>query len=75
MELIILFYVIDKSMYMYVVIIYLLTQGPLVYVNYGRISDFQYLVYNLSLNLTGHVCIARYGKIFRGDKVSSIIHT
>ena len=45
------------------------------YVNYGRISDFQYLVYNLSLNLTGHVCIARYGQIFRGDKVSSIIHT
>uniref|UniRef100_A0A1X7TGC5 Peptidase M28 domain-containing protein n=1 Tax=Amphimedon queenslandica TaxID=400682 RepID=A0A1X7TGC5_AMPQE len=43
-------------------------KGPLVYVNYGRISDFQYLVYNLSLNLTGHVCIARYGQIFRGDK-------
>uniref|UniRef100_A0A1X7V380 Aminopeptidase NAALADL1 n=1 Tax=Amphimedon queenslandica TaxID=400682 RepID=A0A1X7V380_AMPQE len=43
-------------------------KGPLVYVNYGRISDFQYLVYNLSLNLTGYVCIARYGRIFRGDK-------
>ena len=38
--------------------------------NYGRISDFQHLVYNLSLNLTGHVCIVRYGKIYRGNKVN-----
>ena len=57
---------------MNVVICHLFVQGPLVYVNYGRISDFQYLVYNLSLNLTGNVCIARYGQIFRGDKVSSM---
>ena len=40
------------------------------YVNYGRISDFQHLVYNLSLNLTGRVCIVRYGKIYRGNKVN-----
>ena len=48
----------------------LLSKGPLVYVNYGRIKDFLFLTNNLSLDLTGHICIARYGEIFRGDKVS-----
>ncbi|XP_063803909.1 putative N-acetylated-alpha-linked acidic dipeptidase isoform X2 [Pseudophryne corroboree] len=43
--------------------------GDLVYVNYGTVEDFHYLTRNLSLNLTGTVAIARYGKIFRGDKV------
>ena len=42
--------------------------GRLVYVNYATIDDFLYLTTNLSLNLTGHICIARYGAIYRGDK-------
>lgn len=44
-------------------------QGPLVYVNYGRLEDFLYLNRTLNLSLEGHICIARYGEIFRGDKV------
>lgn len=44
--------------------------GRLVYVNYGRIEDFLYLRDNLSINLNGSMCMARYGAIFRGDKVS-----
>ncbi|KAK7492612.1 hypothetical protein BaRGS_00016091, partial [Batillaria attramentaria] len=43
--------------------------GAPVYVNYGRIEDFQFLANNYSINFTGRVVIARYGKIFRGDKV------
>ena len=42
--------------------------GKLVYVNYATIDDFLYLTTNLSLNLTGRICIARYGAIYRGDK-------
>ena len=42
--------------------------GKLVYVNYATIDDFLYLTTNLSLNLTGRICISRYGDIFRGDK-------
>ncbi len=45
-------------------------QGPLVYVNYGTINDFLYLTQNLSLDLSNHICMVRYGQIFRGDKVS-----
>ncbi|XP_069805762.1 N-acetylated-alpha-linked acidic dipeptidase 2-like [Dendropsophus ebraccatus] len=44
--------------------------GDPVYVNYGRVEDFQYLTRDLAINLTGTVAIARYGKIFRGDKVN-----
>ena len=44
-------------------------QGLLVYVNYGTINDFLYLTENLSLSLNGRICIARYGHIYRGDKV------
>ncbi|KAL3873956.1 hypothetical protein ACJMK2_037032 [Sinanodonta woodiana] len=43
--------------------------GDLVYVNYGRVDDYQYLQNNKSINVSGKVVIARYGKIFRGDKV------
>lgn len=39
------------------------------YVNYGRIEDFLYLTQNMSIDLKGKTLIARYGKIFRGDKV------
>ncbi|KAM4013380.1 putative N-acetylated-alpha-linked acidic dipeptidase [Anomaloglossus baeobatrachus] len=45
--------------------------GDPVYVNYGTVEDFQYLTRNLSMNLTGTVAIARYGKIFRGHKVKN----
>ncbi|KAM4690072.1 glutamate carboxypeptidase 2-like [Rhinophrynus dorsalis] len=45
--------------------------GDPVYVNYGAVEDFHYLTRNLSMNLTGSVAIARYGKIFRGDKVNN----
>ncbi|XP_075049255.1 putative N-acetylated-alpha-linked acidic dipeptidase [Mixophyes fleayi] len=43
--------------------------GDPVYVNYATVEDFHYLTRNLSMNLNGTVAIARYGKIFRGDKV------
>ena len=46
-------------------------EGELVYVNYGRVQDFEQLK-NLSVNVTGRIAIMRYGKIFRGNKV---IHT
>ena len=39
------------------------------YVNYGTINDFLYLTQNLSLDLSNHICMVRYGQIFRGDKV------
>ncbi|KAG8560818.1 hypothetical protein GDO81_015143 [Engystomops pustulosus] len=45
--------------------------GDPVYVNYGTVEDFQYLTRDLAMNLTGTVAIARYGKIFRGDKVGN----
>jgi hypothetical protein len=44
-------------------------QGTLVYVNYARVEDFEYLEKNKSINITGKIAFARYGKIFRGDKV------
>jgi len=50
-----------------------LIQGLLVYVNYGTIDDFLYLTENLSLVLDGYICIARYGNIFRGDKVNELL--
>ncbi|CAL4093385.1 unnamed protein product, partial [Meganyctiphanes norvegica] len=39
-----------------------------VYVNYGRVEDFDKLE-SLGVNVSGHIAIARYGKIFRGNKV------
>ncbi|KAL3881663.1 hypothetical protein ACJMK2_028073 [Sinanodonta woodiana] len=44
-------------------------EGELVYVNYGQIEDFMFLKNNLSIDVTNKIVIARYGKIFRGDKV------
>lgn len=44
-------------------------QSELMYVNYGRVEDYRWLVSNKSLNVTGKIVIARYGKIYRGDKV------
>lgn len=43
--------------------------GDPVYVNYGTIEDFTYMKRNLSIDLNGTIAIARYGKIFRADKV------
>lgn len=52
----------------------LFLKGPLVYVNYGQLDDFLYLTSspdNHLYNLTGYICIVRYGRIYRGDKVCS----
>ncbi|KAM4701185.1 putative N-acetylated-alpha-linked acidic dipeptidase [Discoglossus pictus] len=46
-------------------------EGELIYVNYARTEDFHYLERNLSINCSGKIAIARYGKIFRGNKVSN----
>ncbi|KAM0879467.1 hypothetical protein ACQ4PT_034219 [Festuca glaucescens] len=39
-----------------------------VYANYGRAEDYTYLA-SRGVNVTGKVAIARYGKVYRGDKV------
>ncbi|XP_064646378.1 N-acetylated-alpha-linked acidic dipeptidase 2-like [Lineus longissimus] len=44
--------------------------GDLVYVNYGRYEDFKYLMETAAIDVKGKIAIARYGKIFRGDKVT-----
>ena len=49
------------------------SKGDLVYVNYGRAEDFIYLTEVIGVDPTGHICIARYGKGFRGDKVGVMI--
>ncbi|XP_063677855.1 glutamate carboxypeptidase 2-like [Bolinopsis microptera] len=43
-------------------------EGEPVYVNYGRKEDYDYLTKDLGMDLTGKIAIARYGKIYRGDK-------
>ncbi|XP_041437040.1 N-acetylated alpha-linked acidic dipeptidase 2 L homeolog isoform X2 [Xenopus laevis] len=48
-------------------------EGDLVYVNYGRTEDFFHLERNMKINCTGKIVIARYGKIFRGNKVKNAI--
>ena len=42
--------------------------GELVYVNYARLEDISRLE-ELGVNLTGKIAIARYGKVYRGNKV------
>jgi hypothetical protein len=44
-------------------------QGDLVYVNYARTEDFFKLEREMNINCTGKIVIARYGKVFRGNKV------
>ncbi|XP_069739418.1 glutamate carboxypeptidase 2-like isoform X3 [Phaenicophaeus curvirostris] len=46
-------------------------EGELVYVNYGRTEDFFKLERDMGINCTGKIVIARYGKIFRGNKVKN----
>lgn len=42
--------------------------GPVVYVNYGRVEDYETLK-EARANVTGAVVLARYGEIYRGDIV------
>ncbi|XP_054433408.1 N-acetylated-alpha-linked acidic dipeptidase 2 isoform X2 [Pteronotus mesoamericanus] len=46
-------------------------EGDLVYVNYARTEDFFKLEREMGINCTGKIAIARYGKIFRGNKVKN----
>ncbi|XP_060799309.1 N-acetylated-alpha-linked acidic dipeptidase 2 isoform X2 [Neoarius graeffei] len=46
-------------------------EGELVYINYGRTEDFFKLQREMGINCTGKIVIARYGKIFRGNKVKN----
>ncbi|XP_006118445.2 N-acetylated-alpha-linked acidic dipeptidase 2 isoform X1 [Pelodiscus sinensis] len=48
-------------------------EGDLMYVNYGRTEDFFKLEREMGINCTGKIVIARYGKIFRGNKVKNAI--
>ncbi|XP_036393284.1 N-acetylated-alpha-linked acidic dipeptidase 2 [Megalops cyprinoides] len=48
-------------------------EGDLVYVNYGRTEDFFKLEREMGINCTGKIVIARYGKIFRGNKVKNAV--
>ena len=43
------------------------------YLNYGRVEDYITFQNYTSINITGKIVLARYGKIFRGDKVSWMI--
>ena len=46
-------------------------KGDLVYVHYARVEDLQKLRTELSMDLKGKICLARYGKINRGNKVKN----
>uniref|UniRef100_A0A8C6D403 N-acetylated alpha-linked acidic dipeptidase 2 n=1 Tax=Moschus moschiferus TaxID=68415 RepID=A0A8C6D403_MOSMO len=46
-------------------------EGELIYVNYARTEDFFKLEREMNVNCTGKIVIARYGKIFRGNKVKN----
>ncbi|KAM4701184.1 N-acetylated-alpha-linked acidic dipeptidase 2-like isoform 2-T2 [Discoglossus pictus] len=46
-------------------------EGDLVYVNYARTEDFFHLKRNMNISCSGKIVIARYGKIFRGNKVKN----
>ena len=42
-------------------------EGNMFYVNYGREKDYQEFTRH-GLNISGSICIARYGQTYRGDK-------
>uniref|UniRef100_A0A8C7AG42 N-acetylated-alpha-linked acidic dipeptidase 2 n=1 Tax=Neovison vison TaxID=452646 RepID=A0A8C7AG42_NEOVI len=46
-------------------------EGDLIYVNYARTEDFFKLEREMNINCSGKIVIARYGKIFRGNKVKN----
>ncbi|XP_041513515.1 N-acetylated-alpha-linked acidic dipeptidase 2 [Microtus oregoni] len=48
-----------------------LPEGELVYVNYARTEDFFKLEREMNITCAGKIVIARYGKIFRGNKVKN----
>ncbi|XP_062949856.1 glutamate carboxypeptidase 2 isoform X3 [Cynocephalus volans] len=48
-----------------------LPEGDLVYVNYARTEDFLKMERDMKINCSGKIVIARYGKIFRGNKVKN----
>ncbi|PVD25947.1 hypothetical protein C0Q70_13613 [Pomacea canaliculata] len=43
--------------------------SKLVYVNYGRVEDFEFLRTNYNITFNDSIVIVRYGKNFRGSKV------
>lgn len=45
-----------------------LVDGELIYVNYARAEDFKKLEDELHINASGKIVLARYGKIYRGNK-------
>ncbi|XP_030838999.1 glutamate carboxypeptidase 2-like, partial [Strongylocentrotus purpuratus] len=49
-------------------------QGDLVYVNYGRVEDFQLLEGSLNMNVTGKIAVARYGRSSEGTRLSKLKH-
>uniref|UniRef100_A0A2K6FFV2 Folate hydrolase 1 n=1 Tax=Propithecus coquereli TaxID=379532 RepID=A0A2K6FFV2_PROCO len=46
-------------------------EGDLVYVNYARTEDFFKLERDMKINCSGKIVVARYGKVFRGNKVKN----
>ena len=42
--------------------------------NYGRAEDYKMLRDTYNISLAGRIAIARYGKIFRADKVDKLGH-
>ncbi|EDO46336.1 predicted protein, partial [Nematostella vectensis] len=46
-------------------------EEQLIYVNFGRVEDFERLRDELGVVIQGRIAIMRYGKIFRGDKVAN----
>ncbi|KAF7488588.1 N-acetylated-alpha-linked acidic dipeptidase 2 [Sarcoptes scabiei] len=45
--------------------------GEPVYCNYGRDEDFELLEDEARIDLTDKICLIRYGRIFRGNKISN----
>jgi len=44
--------------------------GNLIYVNFAKVEDFEFLK-KQSIDCDNMICIARYGRIFRGDKATN----
>lgn len=49
-----------------------LLQVYLVYVNYVKVEDFIKFC-EMNISVVGYIVIVKYGKIYRGDKVSVFI--
>ena len=45
-------------------------EGDLVYVHYARVEDIR-KVKEIGMDLKGKICMARYGRIFRGNKLQN----